>query len=175
MSLETKLFKIIYLQEYFKFRKYLLWKFSNLENALSAQIYLPGEMITRCSAFALFCLFKEPFPDNFGIYGINVCAMNNTHTHIHIYIWIYIYIKWWVFDRSTGQLPWTHAAKQLMSIHENFCAFLENRSLIRQALELSVISPEWNDNWFEGEHCGWTLHRMAYVFAKEKEFLYKRI
>lgn len=62
-----------------------------------------------------------------------------------------------------------------MSIHENFCAFLENRSLIRQALELSVISPEWNDNWFEGEHCGWTLHRMAYVFAKEKEFLYKRI
>lgn len=117
-------------------------------------------------AFALFCLFKEPFPDNFGIYGINVCAMNNTHTHT------YIYIKWWVFDRSTGQLSWTHAAKQLMSIHENFCAFLENRSLIRQILELSVISPEWNDNWFEGERCGWILNRMACVCQGKRIFIY---
>lgn len=139
------MFKIIYRRAFPNLEKYLLWKFSNLENALPVQIHLPGRgMITRCSAFALFCLFKEPFPDNFGIYGINVCAMNNTHTHICIYI------KWWVFDRWTGQLSWTHAAKQLMSIHENFCAFLENRSLIRQALELSVISPEWNDNWFDG-------------------------
>lgn len=125
-------------------------------------------MITRCNAFALFCLFKEPFPDNFGIYGINVCAMNNTYTHTHTYI----YIKWWVFDRSTGQLSWTHAAKQLMSIHENFCAFLENRSLIRQILELSVISPEWNDNWFEGERCGWILNRMACVCQGKRIFIY---
>lgn len=132
-------------------------------------------MITRCSAFALFCLFKEPFPDNFGIYGINVCAMNNTHTHICIYI------KWWVFDRWTGQLSWTHAAKQLMSIHENFCAFLENRSLIRQALELSVISPEWNDNWFDGGDVADEPFTEWRVFpnenciqfgTKEKEFLY---
>lgn len=170
------MFKIIYRRAFPNLEKYLLWKFSNLENALPVQIHLPGRgMITRCSAFALFCLFKEPFPDNFGIYGINVCAMNNTHTHICIYI------KWWVFDRWTGQLSWTHAAKQLMSIHENFCAFLENRSLIRQALELSVISPEWNDNWFDGGDVADEPFTEWRVFpnenciqfgTKEKEFLY---
>lgn len=132
--------------------------------SLFEYIYL-GKWLHVAMLLPFFAFSKSPFRIILVFMGL-MFVLWTIHTHT------YIYIKWWVFDRSTGQLSWTHAAKQLMSIHENFCAFLENRSLIRQILELSVISPEWNDNWFEGERCGWILNRMACVCQGKRIFIY---